>query len=210
MIRVLLADDHTLFRSGVRRVLHAEADLEVVGETGRGQEILGLVKDSRPDVVLLDVSMPGRGGLETLEELKDRHGDVKVLMLTVHPENHFAIRCLKGGADGYMTKDAEPEELVRAIRKVVGGHKYITPQLAEQLALTVGQSFQEAPHERLSDREFEVMRGIGSGRTVSEIAEDLHLSVKTISTYRTRIIEKMNLRNNFEIMEYAIREGLVE
>lgn len=210
MIRVLLADDHTLFRSGVRRVLDAEADLEVVGETGRGQEILGLVKDTRADVVLLDVSMPGRGGLETLEELKDRNGGLKVLMLTVHPENHFAIRCLKGGADGYMTKDAEPEELVRAIRKVADGRKYITPELAEQLALTVGQSFQEAPHERLSDREFEVMRGIGSGRTVSEIAEELHLSVKTISTYRTRIIEKMHLRNNFEIMEYAIRERLVE
>lgn len=210
MIRVLLADDHTLFRSGVRRVLDSEADLEVVGETGRGQEILGLVKDTRAEVVLLDVSMPGRGGLETLAELKDRDSAIKVLMLTVHPEDHFAIRCLKGGADGYMTKDAEPEELVRAIRRVADGHKYITPELAEQLALTVGQGFQEAPHERLSDREFEVMRAIGSGRTVSEIAEELHLSVKTISTYRTRIVEKMNLRNNFEIMEYAIREGLVE
>lgn len=210
MIRVLLADDHTLFRDGVRRLLSSEASIEVVAETGRGQEVLGLAKESAPDIVLLDVSMPGRGGLETLADLKDRFPEIKVLMLTVHPENHFAIRCIKSGADGYMTKDAEPAELVEAIRRLVAGRKYITGELAEQLALTVGQDFDEQPHERLSDREFQVMRMIGAGSTVSEIAEELHLSVKTISTYRTRILEKMSLRNNSEIMQYAIRLGLVE
>lgn len=210
MIRVLLADDHTLFRDGVHRLLSSEANIEVVAETGRGQEVLGLTKESAPDVVLLDVSMPGRGGLETLADLKERFPEVKVLMLTVHPENHFAIRCIKSGADGYMTKDAEPGELVEAIRRLAGGRKYITGELAEQLALTVGQDFEEQPHERLSDREFQVMRMIGVGRTVSEIAAELHLSVKTISTYRTRILEKMNLRNNSEIMQYAIRQGLVD
>ena len=210
MIRVLLADDHTLFRDGVRRLLSSEANFEVVAETGRGQEVLGLAKESDPDVVLLDVSMPGRGGLETLADLKDRSPEIKVLMLTVHPEDHFAIRCIKSGADGYMTKDAEPEELIQAIRRVASGRKYITGELAEQLALTVGQDFEEQPHERLSDREFQVMRMIGAGRTVSEIAEELHLSVKTISTYRTRVLEKMNLRNNSEIMQYAIRQELVE
>lgn len=208
MIRVLLADDHTLFREGVRRLLDVEPGIEVVGEAGRGQEVLDRVAESDPQVVLLDVSMPGRGGLETLGELKSRHPALRVLMLTVHPEDHFAIRCIKGGADGYMTKDADPEELIRAIRRVAGGHKYITPELAEQLAMTLGQDFDEQPHERLSDREFQVMRLIASGKTVSEIAEELHLSVKTISTYRSRILEKMNLRNNAEIMQYAIKREL--
>lgn len=210
MIRVLLADDHTLFREGVRRLLDTEAGIDVVAEAARGQEVLDQAAKTTPDVVLLDVSMPGRGGLETLGELKTRQAGIRVLMLTVHPEDHFAIRCIKGGADGYMTKDAAPEELVRAIRRVAGGHKYITPELAEQLAMTLGQDFEEQPHERLSDREFQVMRLIASGKTVSEIAEELNLSVKTISTYRSRILEKMNLRNNAEIMQYAIKRELAE
>jgi DNA-binding NarL/FixJ family response regulator len=154
--------------------------------------------------------MPGRGGLETLRDLKDRLPKTSVLMLTVHPANHYAIRCIKGGADGYMTKDAAPEELIRAIRQIASGRKYITPALAEQLAMVLGQDFEGQPHELLSDREFQVMRLIASGRTVSEIAAELNLSVKTISTYRSRILEKMGLRNNAEIMQYAIRRGLAE
>ncbi len=209
MIRVLLADDHTLFREGVRRLLDSEAGIEVVAEAGRSQEILDGTASTEPDVVLLDVSMPGRGGLETLGELKARQPGIRVLMLTVHPEDHFAIRCIKAGADGYMMKDAAPEELVQAIRRVAAGHKYITPDLAEQLAMTLGQDFEEQPHERLSDREFQVMRLIASGKTVSEIADELNLSVKTISTYRSRILEKMHLRNNAEIMQYAIKRELV-
>ena len=210
MIRVLLADDHTLFREGVRRLLEAESGMDVVAEAGRGPEVIDQAAQTEPDIVLLDVSMPGRGGLETLQDLKSRHPETKVLMLTVHPEDHFAIRCIKAGADGYMTKDAEPDELVGAIRRVVGGKKYITPDLAEQLALTLGQDFEEQPHERLSDREFQVLRLIASGKTVSEIGEELNLSVKTISTYRARILEKMNLRNNAEIMQYGIKRGLAE
>jgi len=210
MIRVLLADDHTLFRDGVRRLLDSTPGIEVVAEASHGPEALDLAIKTEPNVVLLDVSMPGRGGLETLRDLKDRLPKTSVLMLTVHPEDQYAIRCIRSGADGYMTKDATPEELVRALRQVAGGRKYITPVLAEQLALVLGQDFEDQPHELLSDREFQVMRLIASGKTVSEIAAELNLSVKTISTYRSRILEKMGLRNNAEIMRYAIMRGLVE
>ncbi len=210
MIRTLLADDHTLVREGIRRLLDSDPDIEVVAEASRGPEALDLALRLEPNVVLLDVSMPGRGGLETLRDLKDRRPQVRVLMLTVHPEDHFAIRCIKAGADGYMVKDAAPEELIRAIRRVASGHKYITPELAEQLAMTVGQDFEDQPHELLSDREFQVMQLIAGGKTVSEIGNELNLSVKTISTYRARILEKMGLRNNAEIMRYAFSRGLVE
>lgn len=210
MIRVLLADDHTLFREGVRRLLDSDPGIEVVAEAARGPEALDLAAEADPHVVLLDVSMPGRGGLETLRDLKERRPKVRVLMLTVHPEDHFAIRCIKAGADGYMTKDAAPDELILAIRRVAMGRKYITPELAEQLALTVGKSFEEKPHELLSDREFQVLRRISSGKTVSEIADGLNLSVKTISTYRARILDKMGLRNTAEIMQYGIKHGLAD
>jgi len=210
MIRVLLADDHTLFREGVRRLLDPDSEIEVVAEAARGVEAIERSVEMKPHVVLLDVSMPGRGGLETLRDLKDRQPGIRVLMLTVHPESRFAIRCIKAGADGYMTKDAAPEELVRAIRRLASGRKYITPELAEQLAMTLGQDFEGQPHELLSDREFQVMRMIASGMTVSEVANELTLSVKTISTYRARILDKMGLRNNAEIMHYAIPRGLAE
>jgi len=210
MIHVLLADDHALFRDGVRRLLESTSGIEVVAEASQGPEALSRALETEPDVVLLDVSMPGRGGLETLRDIKQRLPKTGVLMLTVHPEDQYAIRCIKGGADGYMTKDAAPEELIRAIRQVAGGRKFITPALAEQLAMMLGQDFESQPHELLSDREFQVMRLIASGQTVSEIAADLHLSVKTISTYRSRILEKMGLRNNAEIMHYAITRGLAE
>jgi DNA-binding NarL/FixJ family response regulator len=210
MIRVLIADDHTLFRQGVKALLDGEADMEVVGVAKDSRETEELAHSARPDVVLLDVSMPGRGGIENVSELKRRDPQVKILMLTGHPEDHYAIRCLKSGADGYLTKDAEPEVLLEAIRRVRAGRKFISPNLAEQLAFTLQEGFEKAPHEVLSDREFQVLRMIAGGRTVSEIAEELCLSVKTVSTYRTRILEKMNLRNNAEIMQYAMHEGLVE
>lgn len=210
MIRILLADDHQMFREGVRGLLEARSDMAVVGEAGTGEEALSKAGETRPDVVILDVSMPGRGGLETVSELKKRDPRVRVLMLTVHPEDRFAVRCLKGGADGYMTKDNAAEELIGAIRKVHAGGKYVSPSLAESLVLSLDRDFGSAPHETLSDREFQVMRMIAAARTVSQIAEELCLSVKTISTYRSRILEKLGLRNNAEIMQYAMEQDLVE
>ncbi|HLE83406.1 MAG TPA: response regulator transcription factor [Thermoanaerobaculia bacterium] len=210
MIRILLADDHKMFREGVRSLLEARSDMAVVGEAATGEEALAAATEHRPDVVILDVSMPGRGGLETVSELKRRNPKVRVLMLTVHPEDRFAVRCLKGGADGYMTKEAAADELIGAIRKVFSGGKYVSPSLAESLVLSLERDFGAAPHETLSDREFQVMRMIASARTVSQIAEELCLSVKTISTYRSRILEKLGLRNNAEIMQYAMEQHLVE
>jgi DNA-binding NarL/FixJ family response regulator len=207
MIRILLADDHKMFREGVRSLLEARSDMTVVGEAATGEEALAAATEHRPDVVILDVSMPGRGGLETVSELKRRNPKVRVLMLTVHPEDRFAVRCLKGGADGYMTKESAADELIGAIRKVFSGGKYVSPSLAESLVLSLERDFGAAPHETLSDREFQVMRMIASARTVSQIAEELCLSVKTISTYRSRILEKLGLRNNAEIMQYAMELG---
>lgn len=210
MIRIFLADDHQMFREGVRGLLEARSDMTVVGEAGTGEEALAKATEVQPDVVILDVTMPGRGGLETVSELKRRNPRVRVLMLTVHPEDRFAVRCLKGGADGYMTKDNAAEELIGAIRKVFSGGKYVSPGLAESLVLSLGRDFGAAPHESLSDREFQVMRMIAAARTVSEIADELCLSVKTISTYRARILDKLALRNNAEIMQYAMEQELVE
>lgn len=208
MIKVLIADDHQLFRQGLRNLLELER-IEVVAEASTGPETLEEARRTKPDIVLLDVAMPGRGALETMQSLKDHDGRVKILMLTGHPEDHYAIRCLKAGADGYLTKDNASEQLVAAIRRVNGGGKYISSQLAEQLALSLTNDLGVAPHEGLSDREFQVMQRIASGETVSEIADALCLSVKTISTYRTRVLRKLNLRNNAEIMQYAMREDLV-
>ncbi|MEM6793043.1 MAG: response regulator transcription factor [Acidobacteriota bacterium] len=208
MIKVLIADDHLLFRQGLRNLLELEG-LKVVGEASSGPETLEQARETSPDIVLLDVAMPGRGALETMQSLKDHDGRVKILMLTGHPEDHYAIRCLKAGADGYLTKDNASDQLVAAIRRVNDGGKYISSELAEQLAMSLQNDLGVAPHETLSDREFQVMQRIASGKTVSEIGEALCLSVKTISTYRTRVLRKLNLRNNAEIMQYAIREELV-
>jgi len=210
MIRILLADDHQMFREGVRGLLEARPEIKVVGEAATGEEALARAGETQPDVVILDVSMPGRGGLETVSELKRRNPKVRVLMLTVHPEDRYAVRCLKGGADGYMTKDNAAEELITAIRKVHAGGKYVSPSLAESLVMSLDRDLGAPPHEALSDREFQVMRMIAAARTVSEIADELFLSVKTISTYRSRILEKLGLRNNAEIMQYAIEHNLVE
>ncbi len=210
MIRILIADDHTMFREGLKSVFAAEESFVVVGEAANGQETLEMAKKTAPDVVLLDVSMPGRGGLEIAQDLKKRNSDTHILMLSALPEDHYAIRCLKGGADGYMTKDKASDELIKAIHRIRTGGKYISPALAEQLAFSLQSDLGRPLHETLSDREFQVLRMIASGRTVSEIAAELVLSVKTVSTYRARILQKMKLRNNAEIMQYGIKEGLVE
>lgn len=208
MIRVLIADDHKMFRDGLRRVLEDDSSLDVVAEAENGAETLERSKEHGPDVILLDVVMPGRDSLEILRELKHSNPGVRILMLTAHNEDQYALRCLRAGADGYMTKINAGKELIAAIHKVNGGGKHISEALAELLAQSIGRDPSQLPHEALSDREFQVLRMIGSGKTVSEIADELHLSVKTVSTYRTRILDKTQLRNNAEIMRYVLDNGL--
>jgi len=208
MIRVLIADDHSIFRIGLKRALESAPDMVVAAEAATGEETLVKARESNPNVVLLDVSMPGRGGVETAQELKRVNPRVRVLMLTVHPEDQYAVLCLKLGADGYITKDVPPDVLIEAVRKVASGHKYVSSNLAERLATDLSGSGDRPAHEFLSSREFEVMRKIAAGRTTGEIAAELHLSVKTVSTYRSRVLQKMNLRTNADIMHYAFRAGL--
>jgi two-component system, NarL family, invasion response regulator UvrY len=208
MIRVLIADDHSIFRIGLKRTLESAPDMVVAAEAATGEETLVKARESNPNVVLLDVSMPGRGGVETAQELKRVNPRVRVLMLTMHPEDQYAVLCLKLGADGYVTKDVPPEVLLDAVRKVASGRKYVSSNLAERLATDLSGPGDRPAHELLSSREFEVMRKIAAGRTTGEIAAELHLSVKTVSTYRSRVLQKMNLRTNADIMHYAFRAGL--
>ncbi|HVR11138.1 MAG TPA: response regulator transcription factor [Thermoanaerobaculia bacterium] len=208
MIRVLIADDHSIFRIGLKRTLEGAPDMQVAAEAATGEETLVKARQSKPDVVLLDVSMPGRGGVETAQELKRSNPRMRVLMLTVHPEDQYAVLCLKLGADGYITKDVPPDVLLEAVRKVAAGRKYVSTNLAERLATDLSSPGDRPPHELLSSREFEVMRKIAAGRTTGEIAAELHLSVKTVSTYRSRVLQKMNLKTNADIMHYAFRAGL--
>lgn len=207
MIKILIADDHAIVRRGLRQILAETHDMVVAGEAYDGQDLLHKVMAEHWDVVILDISMPGRGGLDTLKQLKSEHPKLPVLMLTMHPEDQYAIRVLRAGASGYLTKESAPDHLVKAIRKVAGGGKYISPHLAEKLAFSL-ESIDRPLHEILSDREFQVMRLIASGKTVKEIGEELSLSVKTISTYRTRILEKMKMKNNAEITHYMIKKEL--
>jgi len=210
MIRILIADDHAVVREGLRQIITKQTDMSVVGEAANGAEVLGKIKDAAYDVVLLDLSMPGRGGLEILGDIKRENPDSRVLILSVHSESLYAVRALKAGASGYLTKESAPEQLVEAIRKVSHGGKYISPSVAERLANELGGDSDRPPHEKLSDREYQVLCLLGSGKTVKEIAEELSLSVPSISTYRARILEKMNMKNNAELAHYAIRNGLVD
>jgi two-component system, NarL family, invasion response regulator UvrY len=209
LIRVLIADDHTIFRDGLRRILADAGDMELVGEAGDTFEVVEKVGQGHPDVVLLDISMPGRPAIDAVEELVRRYPASHVLILTARPEDQHAVRYLQAGAVGYMTKETPEGELLSGIRKVARGGKYLSPVLAETIAFSIGPEAQLRPHERLSNREYQVMRLIAGGKTATEIAGELNLSVKTVSTYRTRILEKMGLSNNAEIMLYAVREGLL-
>jgi DNA-binding NarL/FixJ family response regulator len=209
-IRILIADDHPIVRAGFKQVLSETPDLVVADEAGNGQEVLEHLKKKKYDVVLLDISMPGKNGLEILKELKTDYPKLPVLILSIYPEEQYAIRALKAGAAGYLTKESAPHELISAIRKISAGGRYISASLAEKLATYLNVDMTKSPHETLSDREHQVMRLIASGKTVSEIAESLNLSVKTISTYRTHILEKMKMKNNAEITLYAVQNKLVE
>jgi two-component system invasion response regulator UvrY len=210
MIKILIADDHPVVRKGLREIIEETSDMEVADEASNGQEVLAKVFRKDFDVVLLDISMPGRSGLDILKELKSQLPKLAVLVLSIHPEEQYAVQVLKAGASGYLTKKSAPEELVTALRKVSAGGKYISPSLAEKLASALETGIEKPPHETLSAREYEVMRKIALGKTATEIARELFLSPKTISTYRSRILEKMGIKNNAELIRYAIKNRLVD
>lgn len=210
MLRILIADDHPVVRQGLRQTIAETSDMVVVDEASNGWEVLSKVRASSYDVVLLDISMPGRSGLDILKELKDERPGLPVLILSIHPEEQYALRAFKTGASGYLTKESAPDELVAAIRKISTGGKYVSSSLAEILASELGTSNEELPHKTLSNREYQVMRMIALGKTVTKIADELSLSVKTVSTYRSRILEKMKMKNNAEITYYAVKNRLVD
>ena len=209
MIRILIVDDHAILRRGLRALLSDAFHDAAFGEASNAEQALEQLGKEDWDVALLDITLPGKSGLDLLKELKAAWPRLPVLVLSVHPEDQFAVRALKAGAGGYMTKESAPEELVQAIRKILAGGRYVSATLADRLALRVTRDFTRTPHETLSDREYEVMCRIASGKTVTELAGELSLSAKTISTYRARILEKLGVKNSAEIAQYAIRNGLV-
>ena len=210
MINILIADDHAIVREGLKQILADMADMVVTGEAADGQEALRKARTEAWDVLVLDITMPGRTGFDILQALKQEHPDLPVLVLSMHAEEQFAVRALKAGAAGYLTKESAPDELVKAIRQVVAGRKYVSANLAELLALSLDSATDQPRHATLSDREFQVMRLLAVGMTATQIAEGLALSVKTISTYRTRILEKLDLKNTAEIIHYAIQHRLID
>jgi DNA-binding NarL/FixJ family response regulator len=210
MLKVLVVDDFPLFRRGVGDLLVEGFQGAKIGEAGNAHEMLELLRRKPWDVAVMDISMPGMNGLDALKQVKQEFPDMPVLILSMYPEEQYAIRTIKAGADGYLTKSSAPEELVNAIKRVHGGGKYVSPSLGEALAVTLKPGAEKPPHELLSDREYEVLCLIGSGKTVGEIAVSTSLSVTTISTYRARILEKMRMKTNAELTRYAIQQGLVE
>lgn len=209
MLRVLVADDHAIVRQGLKMILTEEFSSLIFGEAQNGHELLAQLQKGQWDIVVLDITMPGRSGLDVLKELRQLYPKLPVLVLSMHPEDQFAVRMLKAGASGYLTKENVPEEVVKAIRKVIGGGRYVSASLAEKLAFDLQINLEKAPHEALSDREYQVLCMIASGKTVKEIGCELALSIKTISTYRTRILDKLNMKTNAELTHYAVKNNLV-
>lgn len=210
MIKIIIADDHPVVREGLKQIISQANDMKVIDEALDGNEVLEKVASKDFDLVMLDFEMPGRDGFDVLKELQRTKPDLPVLMLSVHPEDHIAVRALKMGASGYMNKVTAPKELVNAIRKIISGGKYVSAALTEKLVLGLTSKEPEAPHEKLSDREFQTLRLIVSGKDVEEIAEEMFISVKTVRTYRDRILEKLNMKNNVELTHYAIKHKLFE
>jgi two-component system invasion response regulator UvrY len=210
VIRVLITDDHAVVRSGLKEIVMRELPDAVCGEAEDAQQVVVQVQSQVWDLVILDINMPGRSGIEVLRDLKRTHPKLPVLVLSMHPEGQYGTRLLKAGASGYMNKDVAPEELIKAIRRVLAGGRYVSSALAEKLALDLNKDVDRPLHETLSDREFEVLRMIASGKTVSAIGKDLHLSVPTVSTYRARILLKMNMTTTAELMQYGLRNHLVD
>jgi DNA-binding NarL/FixJ family response regulator len=210
VLRVLIADDHAILRRGLKEILLREFDDASCGEAGEAAQVLYQVRNQPWDLVILDVSMPGRSGLDVLTDLKQLRPELPVLMLSMHSEDQYAKRVLRAGAVGYMNKETAPEELVKAIRRVLAGGRYVSMAFAEKLASDLRGDPERPIHESLSNREFEVLRMIASGKTNSQMAEELHLSLTTVSTYRARILEKMSMANNAELMRYALQNRLID
>ncbi len=207
--RVLIADDHPVVRQGIKQILQDDPEIIVKGEAEDGDETLRKVRKGGWDVLIMDLTMPERNGLDLLQQIKQEEPNLPVLVLSMHDENQFAVRLLRAGASGYLAKESAPEELIKAVRKVCSGGKYISASLAEKLADNLDRPSIKAPHDILSEREYQVLLMIGAGSSIKEIGEDLGLSVKTVSTYRTRILEKMRMRNNAQLIRYTMREKLV-
>ena len=209
MIKILIADDHSVVRRGIKQILSEESDIEVLGEASSTDEVIEQLDEQDWDILVLDITMPGKSGLECLLEVRQKKPEMKVLILSMHPEEEIAITALKTGASGYLNKDSVPEELIKAIRKIHEGGRYISSTLAESILYSMDRGSSLEPHETLSEREFQVFCQLSSGKTLTEIAEELSLSIKTISTYRSRILEKMNLKTNVDLTHYAIKHKLV-
>jgi DNA-binding NarL/FixJ family response regulator len=209
MLRILIADDHTVVRKGLRQILLDEFPAAVIKEVADAEELIMKVSTEKWDVVVSDLSMPGRSGLDALQQIKISFPDLPVLILSIHPEEQYALRALKAGASGYLSKDTAPDELVKAVQKVLLGKKYISQSIAEKLANTFSADADLKPHEKLSDREFDVMKLLANGKSVSDIAEMLSLSVTTVSTYRARVMSKMDLKSNSDLTRYAIEHSLI-
>jgi len=210
MSKILIVDDHAIVREGLKKILNCFTAVEEIEEACNGKEALEKIRKKEFNIVLLDISLPDGNGLDILKQIKKIKPNLQVLILSIHPEERYAIRTLKAGASGYLTKDRVPQELVKAVREILKGRKYITSSLAEKLVQNLENRTKKPLHENLSDREYQVLCLIASGKTVKEIAKELYLSEKTISTYRTRILEKMKMKNNAELIYYAIKHGLVD
>jgi DNA-binding NarL/FixJ family response regulator len=210
VLKVAIIEDHPIVREGLKRIIAESQDLSVTAEAGNGEEALQAVRDHPCDAVLLDIALPKKSGLEVLKEIRAEYPRLPVLVMSMHAEDEYATRVLRAGASGYLSKSSTPATLVSAIRKIARGGRYVSPALAESLALNLHVDTGRPAHESLSNREFEIMRMLGSGKTVSQIAAELALSVKTISTYRGRVLEKLRLKNNAELMRYAIKYDLTD
>ncbi|HEY3493999.1 MAG TPA: response regulator transcription factor [Polyangiaceae bacterium] len=209
MIKVLIADDHPVVRLGLRQLLAESPDIHVGAEVGTAADVLARVSEQRFDVIVLDISLQGRNGIELIGEIKKLRPEARVLILTMHPEEQYAVRAIRAGAAGFLNKESAPERLTEAVKRLAQGGRYVSAELAEALASLVAGEAVGHPHERLSDREFEILKLIASGKTVSQVAEMLALSVKTVSTHRTRLLKKMEMKTNAELTHYAVRQGLV-
>ena len=210
MIDVIIADDHPIVRAGLKQIMADDIDINIKAEAESGVDLLQQVRKTDFDVVVLDLTMPGMDGLDVLKQLKLEQPRLPVIILTIHPEAQYALRLLKAGAAGYLTKESAPDELIRAVRRVNNGGKYISTSLAEKIAFALDSDTNQMPHDALSDREYQVLCLIAAGNTVSQIADSLNLSVKTVSTYRARVLEKMQMASNAELTHYAIANQLVD